>query len=311
MNHGLDSVDARVAGMTVAQAHAIEDDLHAYTARYPTLFPAEPMGPVPERLSQAVAFGAPGHTAVELRPAARTSLWVFGVDWLIDHQAQRAEDIIDIRNRCVVVADTGSPIDGDDLSTFLADVRAQVATSPAFAQHEGVWREELLAMLRAMIVEWSWKQQLRPQSTAQAPELGVQPPIPRDLDGYLSIADNIGSAWVNVAHWIYLADPVVLDHLLPLREASKTVQAALRLLNDLATADQEKVRGDINALALGFSEEAVRTRAGELADEANHLLRRLRGECPQGAHYLAEQLQYSQAFYGAGLDYKAPPNEPS
>ncbi|GGV11072.1 hypothetical protein GCM10010182_34090 [Actinomadura cremea] len=301
-------LDARLARTAARLAPEVERDLRDRMDAYPELFPRAPMGPVAERLSRAIAYGAPWHTAAELRASARTSLWIFAVDWLVDHRATGADEVARIVEQCTAVADGGAPV--DPLSRFLADLRDDLsAASPAFAGFEPVWREELLRMLHAMRREWHWKAQLALDTSRG---LGVSPPpaagdvcdpVPTTLDGYLAIADNFGSAWVNVAHWIAVDDAGVLKHLDVLRRASRVVQCALRLLNDLATGDRETVWKDINAVALGIPEETVRARVDDLADETERILAPLRRDCPQGANYLSQQFRWSRDFYGQGHDY--------
>lgn len=296
-------------------APEVERDLRARMAAHPELFPEAPMGPVAGRLSKAIAYGAPWHTAAELRASARTSLWIFAVDWLVDHRATDAAEVAGIVERCTAVADGRAAV--DPLTRFLADLRADLAAeSPAFAEYEPVWREELLRMLHAMRREWHWKARLgrdaaraggaRPSAAdadADADADDDRDPVPTTLDGYLAIADNFGSAWVNVAHWIAVGDAAVFAHLDVLRRASRVVQCALRLLNDLATGDRETVWNDINAVALGVPVESVRARIDDLADETERILAPLRRDCPQGANYLSQQFQWSRDFYGRGHDY--------
>ncbi|WP_125614047.1 terpene synthase family protein [Actinomadura sp. WAC 06369] len=282
-------------------APEVERDLSARMAAHPELFPASPMGPVAGRLSKAIAYGAPWHTADELRTSARTSLWIFAVDWLVDHRATEAAEVAGIVERCAAVADGRPPV--DPLTRFLAELRDDLAASSlAFAEYEPVWREELLRMLQAMRREWQWKARL---GAGGAPPAAADDgdPVPTTLDGYLAIADNFGSAWVNAAHWIATGDAAVFAHLDVLRRAGRVVQCALRLLNDLATGDRETVWNDINAVALGVPAEAVKARIGDLADETERILAPLRRDCPQGANYLSQQFQWSRDFYGRGHDY--------
>ncbi|MBE1531647.1 terpene synthase family protein [Actinomadura algeriensis] len=301
-------LDDGLARNAARLAPEIERDLRERMESCPELFPRAPMGPVAERLSRAIAYGAPWHTAAELRTSARTSLWIFAVDWLVDHRATGADEVAGIVERCTAVAEGHAP--SDPLSRFLADLRADLAAeAPAFAEYEPVWREELLRMLRAMRREWHWKARLALDASraggASAPAAAedARDPVPTTLDGYLVIADNFGSAWVNVAHWIAVGDAGVFAHLDVLRRASRVVQDALRLLNDLATGDRETVWNDINAVALGVPAEDVRARIDELADETERILAPLRRDCPQGANYLSQQFQWSRDFYGQGHDY--------
>ncbi|WP_131737119.1 terpene synthase family protein [Actinomadura roseirufa] len=311
-------------------AREVERDLRACAAARPALFPAGPMGPVASRLAEAIAFGALGYTAAELRPAARASLWIFGLDYRIDTLATRATEVGGIVDRCLRVA-AGAPAvtaapsspsgassgpsaasaGEDELAAMLAELRGDLADAPAFAEYGPVWREELQRMLQAMAREWTWKQclgiGLPGEGREEAPArrfAEVEPGVPATLEEYLANADNFGSAWVNVCHWISCGDPRVLENLDGLRAASRVVQATLRLLNDLVSRGREADWGDLNALTLGVSETAVRARVRELAGEVERLLRPLEAGCPRGAAYLRQQLAFSMDFYGVrGEDY--------
>ncbi|WP_242903535.1 hypothetical protein [Actinomadura terrae] len=266
---------------------------------YPDLFSAPPMAAVPGRLAGAIAAGAPEHSAAELRPAARTSLWIFGVDYLIDHRAVTGDEVTGIVTRCF--ADGGDADGGDDdLTRFLAELRADLAAAPAFADLEPVWREERDRMLLAMSHEFRWKELLG--LVRGAPRRPV-PGFQVSLDDYLANSDNFGSTWVNTAHWIALGDPGELEHLAELRAASRVVQTALRLLNDLATRDREADWGDLNALTLGAEPAWVRSQIDELAARARAMVEPLRAPCPRAAAYLLRQFDYSDGFYSRGQDY--------
>lgn len=309
MDLSSEMLEAQMAGRTSRLALEVESDLWSFAARYPGLFSRKPLAPVPPQVASAVAFGAPWHTADELAVAARTSLWIFAVDLAIDTEAARPEEVSDVLGRCRAAAD-GHAGEGDELALALADCRSRAARSPSFTPREPVWREELERMLAAMAQEWCWKARLGLLGpNADSPAIDALPgaavDLPDDLDGYLAISDNFGSAWVNVAHWLAVGDPGILDHLEHLRAVSRTVQALLRLANDTATRTREEKAawGDINAFTFGVGEDQVRDRIGELADQVRHQAGELRPTCPHGAQYLLQQAEYSLDFYGARRDY--------
>ncbi|GAA2165376.1 terpene synthase family protein [Actinomadura napierensis] len=301
------AADAFVGGVTAREALRVEGDLRQFALRFPTLLRIPPIEPVPSQLSLAIAFGAPGYTADQLRAAARTSLWIFAVDFQVDHLAASAGEVAGIVERCEKVADGGSAAEGDALCEALACLREDLSAAPAFGDLEPVWLEELHRMLQAMALEWNWKDHVRRTASADQMEQAsgqrrsLTPPT--TLEDYLVIADNFGSAWVNVVHWIALDDPVILEHLPQLREASRTVQSALRLLNDLATSGREAEWDDLNALRLGADEVTVRLCIDDLVRRLADQLDQLRATCPHGAAYLEHQLKFSQQFYGAQSDY--------
>ncbi|WP_019632722.1 hypothetical protein [Actinomadura atramentaria] len=283
--------DEAVAELSAACAA----DLRACMERYPALFPDPPMGPgLAVKLAKAVAWGAPWCSARELRPACRTSLWIFAVDWLIDTRAADAAEVRGIERRCLDVADGGAPADGDDLAAFLAELRADV---PDDAAWRAAWRDELRAMVLAMGREWGWNDELAASVRRGTPT----PPV--TLEQYLGNADNFGSTWVNVAHWATLGDPAVRARLGTLRAASGLVQQILRLLNDRATLGRDETWGDLNAQLLGADETWIKQRIADLTAECENLLAGLPADCAREADYLRRQIAFSTAFYGGDNDY--------
>ncbi|GAA3964053.1 hypothetical protein GCM10023085_53290 [Actinomadura viridis] len=281
--------EALGAGTVLAQAVRAARDLAACAVAHPDLFSAKP---IDDTLFNAVAcanaFGSPELGAADLRIANRTSLWIFGLDWLVDHKAVAREEIEDVNRRCLAVLDGGEPLPGDGLTRFLAEIRDEVAASPAFPALRDDWRAQFVRLLEAGAREWEWK------TAASAGDRAALP----SFDDYLDNADNYGSAWVNVSHWIVRADPATLAHAGPLQVISREVQKVLRLLNDLATYERDVTWGDLNAQMLGVDREGVTARIGETVERCHALLEPLRDACPEAADYLERQIGYSTGFYG-------------
>lgn len=280
--------DAFALGRAAALAAACARDLRRYAAGHADLFSARAFDEVCATVAHANAFGAPWHTAGELRTACRSALWVFALDWLVDHVADERGQVRAVVAGCEAVAGGAEP--ATPLTRMLADLRRDLRRAPAFAAGYPAWREELSRMLAAMAREWDWKQALRAAGRTAAPT----------LDDYLDNAANFGSTWVNVAHWIAVGDAGDLG---PARRAADTVQRALRLANDLRTYARDVDWGDLNALMLGVDRATVTGRIGALRAEAGELLDALAASAPRQAEYLRRQLDYSLAFYGSGGDY--------
>jgi hypothetical protein len=268
----------RVAGLAAGG----QRDLQAAAAAHPELFPARPFDPaVFGTVAMATAFGAPWCTREQLRIANLTALWVFAADWRIDYLARSPGHVEVIVERCMSIVD-GHPAGSDDpLGLMLAAVRDELALAPAFAAHRPAWRAELHRMLRAMQREWAWK------SARTLPS----------FEQYLGNADNFGSTWVNVSHWIGLGDPDTLAGLTGLTTASRAVQQVLRLVNDLATYRRDVSWGDLNALMLGVGEDELRRTIGTLVRQSLAGARALRAYHPQESLYLARQIGFSSGFY--------------
>ncbi|WP_432826756.1 terpene synthase family protein [Dactylosporangium sp. CA-092794] len=257
-------------------------DLQAAADAHPQLFPPRPFdATVFSTVAMATAFGAPWCTREQLRIANLTALWVFAADWRVDYLAERPGDVEAVVEGCLRVADGETPAEGDELGRMLAEVRDELAAAPAFAAHRPAWREELRRMLAAMRREWQWKHSR------------TLPAFPE----YLENADNFGSSWVNVSHWIGLGEPGTLDNLAALTGVGRTVQRVLRLVNDLATYRRDVGWGDLNALMLGLDRDELTRHIGELVRQGLAEAGQLSARCPQEAVYLTRQIGFSSGFY--------------
>ncbi|SCE92653.1 hypothetical protein GA0074695_2206 [Micromonospora viridifaciens] len=281
--------NAAEQGRIWALAARGQRDLAEVAGAYPELFPARPFdAALFSNVASAIAFGAPWCDAARLRITNRAVLWGFALDWLVDYVATSREEIDQISARCLAVADGGTPAPDDPLGGFLAELRDELATAPAFAEARPLWRGELRKVLDAMAREWDWKH--RPTMD------GGPAPLPSFTE-YLDNADNLACTLVNVAHWIYSGDPATLANLEQLIEASAEVQRILRLVNDLGTYERDLRWGDLNALMLVEDRSEVQRRIDELVGRARGLLAPLRSSCPEQADYLARQIGFSSGFY--------------
>ncbi|GAA4628139.1 hypothetical protein GCM10023196_043290 [Actinoallomurus vinaceus] len=275
----------RIARLTAECAR----DLRETAAAYPELYSDFGSPELYRRVATASVLGAPWHTAAELRITCRAALWFFALDWLMDRVATSRSQVDDVVSACRTAADGAAP--RTPLARFLADIRRDLITVPAFALSRAAWREELEQVLLAMAREWDWK---------------TEPGAGPTLEEYLSNAHNFGSTWINVSYWIFTDDPDdrprAVDVLDELRQASDAVQRTLRLANDLATEERDRSWGDLNALMI-VGREAVRERIGELYRESCDVLRSLEALCPRQADYLRRQLEFNLDFYGGGSDY--------
>jgi hypothetical protein len=282
-------ISAAENGRICALATHCQRDLQECADSFPDLFPAKPFdATLFAAVSLANAFGSPRETAHRLRIANRTSLWIFAVDWLIDREATRREVVDEIVRSCLAVADGDRPAAQTPLTRFLAGLRDELASAPLFPPLKDLWRGELEAMLLSMAREWEWKQARQAADGTTSPT----------LDDYLSNADNFGSTFVNVSHWIFTGDELLVPHLDELRKASGEVQRVLRLLNDLATYERDVKWGDLNALMLGPSRDDVIAHIAAIRERCQALLGPLRAVRPEECAYLDRQIGYSTGFYG-------------
>lgn len=269
---------ARETGRISAVALDGERALRDRAADYGDLLPSNIDAAMIAALAQSTAFIATTCTAQQLRVANLASLWVSAEDFLVERASTLAE-VEEIAARCLAVADGAPAV--DPLGRLLAEVRDELATAPAYAGLQPVWREELRLMLDAEVTEWHWK-------TAG----NILP----TLNQYVGNAHNYGASFVNVTHWIFTSDPVVFDHLDALLSASRGVQQVLRLSNDLASYDRDVQWQDLNALLLVDRHEVVE-RLNELTESSRELLRSLEDKCPVEAGYLTRELAWTTGFY--------------
>lgn len=287
---------AEEQGRVCALAAAGQRDLAGRVAAYPELFPAGPFdATLLGTVSLATAFGAPWCDRDQLRIANRAALWIFAADWLIDHRARHRAEVDEIVARCLSILEGEPATESDPLGRFLAEIRDELAhTAPAaFASAEAAWREEFRRMLHAMAREWQWKQRLGGVDDAS----GSNRAHVVGLDDYLANADNFGSSFVNVSHWIRTGDADTLDHLPELIEAGREVQRVLRLVNDLATYQRDVRWGDLNALLLGVDRAEVLRRIELLVGRCREMFATLPRPCRGQGEYLARQIGFSSGFY--------------
>ncbi len=270
------------SGQICGTAGRCQREMRAWAAEYPGLYGSAAFDPALfSTLALAASFSGPWFDAGQLRMANRFCLWCFGLDWLIDYRARDAAEVTGLVERCLTVADGGPPAPGDELTGFLADLRDELAAAPGFAALGSVWRDDLAATLEAMAREWHWK------------AAGTRP----GFADYLANADNLGFSVVFTAHWAYTTPDVT--QVAETRAASRTVQQAIRLLNDLGTYERDLEWGDLNALLLGPDRAEITERVAALTAET---VRRTASLPPEIGGYLRRQLDFCAGFYGV-TDY--------
>ncbi|MBO2451431.1 hypothetical protein J4573_30375 [Actinomadura barringtoniae] len=310
------------SGATCAVAGQGQRQMREWAAAYPGLYGAKAFDPALfSTLALAAAFSGPGLSARRLRMANRVCLWCFGLDWLIDYAATRADEVSDLVRRCKDVAASPRPaampapprpaampapprpaaipappgLDGSastpavaDLMAFLADITTELAAAPAFARLGEVWFSELSLMLDAMAREWTWKADRKigtTDGTTDAPT----------FDAYLANADNLGFSFVLTSHWIAEGGHGEAE---AVRAASQAVQRVIRLLNDLGTYERDLQWGDLNALLLDLTRGEVEARIADLTAEARTAIHDMRDGHRGLATYMERQMDFCAGFYG-------------
>nr|UYP65653.1 SpgT1 [Streptosporangium sp.] len=273
---------AMASGEVCAVAGQSQRHMRRWAEEYPDLFSAKPFDPaLYSTLSLAMAFSGPWFTAEQLRLANKTTLWAFGLDWLVDYVSTSRREVEDIARRCLAVAEGAPPVPGDDLTRMLAGIRDELAAAPAAGTLGGLWREELRLMLEAMLLEWRWK------SAKTTPT----------FEEYLGNAGNLGFSFVFAAHWLHTSGPDAAAGLEEVSRASRAVQQVIRLLNDFGTYDRDVTWGDLNALLLDVPRAVVEERLAVLAARSRELIGPLRPDHPEVAGYLERQMDFCAGFY--------------
>jgi hypothetical protein len=291
---GPDSGDLPAAGLSgriCAVGGQAARDAQKWLGRYDRLFSGGPFDPtLTGTICQCMAFSAPWLDAEELRMANRTALWGFGPDWLIDYAAETREQVQDVVEGCLDVADGGEPAD-DDLMLSLADIRDELSKAVAWPALRHLWRRHLADFLEAMALEWDWQAAFK-NGTGRLPT----------FDEYIANADNYGYSWPFISHWIYtskVAEPADIEQI---DAASRQAQKVMRLINDLGTYERDLEWGDLNVLMLGLSREEVDARMADLTREFRRIADPLRADHPHLVNYLERQIEFCSGFY-AITDY--------
>lgn len=280
--------DAVEQGRICALAAKGQRDLQRRAAEHPDLFAGRPFDPALfSNVALAIAFGAPWCSAEQLRVTNRAVLWGFAVDWQVDYLATSRAEIDRLVAGCLAVVDGAPPADDQPVARFLAELRDELATAPAYAELGVYWRDEVAKTLTAMALEWDWKAARGSGATAAGPSFA----------DYLANAANLACTVVNVAHWICNGGPEAHQHLPALIAASDEVQRVLRLVNDLGTYQRDLEWGDLNAVMLVGDPGEVEQRITGLVEGCRELLAPLEVSCPQEAAYLARQIGFSSGFY--------------
>jgi hypothetical protein len=289
MNPPLPLADGSAAlhsGRTCAVAVQGQRDLQGCVAEYPGLFPVPPFdGAVFASLAMANAFSAPELSARALRTVNRTSLWAFRVDWLFDHLATSRAEVAAVAQRCLAVAAGATPESGDTLALFLADLRRELATGPDFPDLSGPWLDELTRMFEAMLREWDWR--------AGGDRPGV--------DEYLDNADNLGSSFVDLSHWLANPEPASVHggpkDVEAVLAATRAGQRVIRVVNDLASIERDLRSGDLNLLRLMPDRAEVTLLLAALTADADAALTTLHRTQPALAGFLRRQVEFCRGFY--------------
>jgi terpene synthase-like protein len=203
----------------------------------------------PEAMSFAVAAIAPWSDVESLSLFARMSVWLYGIDDVIDTEANSLDEVDDVLATCVSIASGGDRDDSHPVYSSLADLYAGLRRKPIYPDLHGLWTDKFDSCMRGMRYSWRFgRGQINPT-----------------IGEYIDDAHHGILHWINtLTFWISTADREILQHLDVLIPAADDLSVIARLANDLATSAREKREGIGNATLLASTswimEEIARRR---------------------------------------------------
>ncbi|MFI1964437.1 hypothetical protein ACH429_09975 [Streptomyces pathocidini] len=252
---------------------------------------AESMGPdfapqVTEAAALALAASAPWSTADELVPPAKVGLWMQVADDRFDRASLEYRDVPALAQRCIHLAHGAGHDPADTLERALADVTSSLSDCRLHAALAPLWAQRFSLMMRAWCFEWS---ALRALAEGGAPI---------ELDTYLQHHHSFGLGPICVAWWMSTGEPDLTAHLDILLPAVDAMELAVRLANDLRTADREHhYGGSVNALLLGADQQDIDTLINRQLQHCHVLLRPLTDKGLRTAIALGRMADWLVTFY--------------
>jgi hypothetical protein len=260
-------------------------DLRAWSAGYGPDVADKPL----EAMALSAAAIAPWSDAGALRLAARSAVWLYAVDDLVDVRARSLADVDHVVERCVSVARGGPRDDSHPVFAALCDLQRELEGKPLYGALSALWAQKFESCMRGMRYAW----QVGRGELAQ-PSIGQ----------YLEHADSI-LKWITViTFWGGTAGPDLPRHLDVLVPGANEASVAIRLANDLATAARERREAVANATSLA-SPDWIRAELGRRRGRLHRRLGPLLAEGYRPALILTRSVDWAMGFYGLA-DFRAP-----
>ncbi|MGI5451743.1 zinc-binding dehydrogenase [Streptomyces sp. CA-249302] len=204
---------------------------------------------VPLMCLQAVFF-APWLPAAHCYQLSQLTMWLMALDNVLDDPGAAPERLaarIDDWRRIV----EGGPAAPDDpMALALAEISTNLHRAGR-SDLQAFWQDSMQETLTGMWLE------------REAAEAAGRGELPR-LDTYLLYASwSIGVEQQLAALWALMDEPDLSRRLPVLRGALRHAAKAVRLVNDLRGHRREQAEGQVDALAIGLSEEQARRAAAE------------------------------------------------
>lgn len=196
------------------------------------------------------AFFAPWLPSASCYQLSQLTVWLMALDNVLDDPDADAERL------AARVADWRRVIEGGPATS---DDPMEVALAQISTELHHAGRPDLLAFWRDSMHETLTGMWLEKEAT----EAAGRGELPR-LHSYLLYgAWSIGVEQQLAAMWALMGEPDLPQRLPVLRSALRHAAKAVRLLNDLRGHRREQADGQVDALAIGLSEEQVRRASAE------------------------------------------------
>lgn len=257
----------------------LEKMITAWGQGYPGCLRPERIPPV----ALVVALAVPRLPPPQALLVAKLILWIFGVDDAADEQRYTHTDLVRKADDWYQVAARGRvrPDDGDAFTAMLAEIRSELAAARFFELWGETWADHVRRIVQLMAHEYRQGERYRAEGAAALPP----------LDEYL----RTGIYTVGFPVWATLVAILVGEAALVrqfdlVNQAIQLAGAAIRLYNDLQTAEKEKLETKINALVILEHQlsESGAGQAGGIA--ARQWVRRLADEKGQACRALCARL---------------------
>jgi hypothetical protein len=232
-------------------------------------------------MALASAFAAPWRHADELAVTNRIAHWAI---WF-DNVAEIADSdatVVDVAERCGVIAAGDVPERHDSTTLALADIHRVLVTAPLWPSLSARWQDALARHNDAHLQQRVFTRDL---AAGRSPSAGE----------YLEQTCGVELCWLS--HLIAAEGLDVLEHAELLLAALDSADHAIRLANDLTTIERDRRDGDINALLLGVTPAEARGMVARHLDRALSMLAPLVAGQVRAAVEIARRTSYVTAFY--------------
>jgi Terpene synthase family 2, C-terminal metal binding len=184
-------------------------------------------------------------TVESLATLAETMLVIFALDDLID-SCERPDGELTARLARLKAIAAGQPAPEHlpgSLESAVAELEHRVRKSFAHSSLKQLWVHSWVHLIDQMLIEAAWKYQ-KPLAELSPEELP-------SYEDYMEYATTtIGGPMYVASLLVVLNDPSTVHHLPRLSQMGTEMSIAIRLANDLRSADKERVERKVNSLVI-------------------------------------------------------------